>query len=201
MQITFRPNHDRPPKKFKPPFENVNAPAVVEQAEPAVEEASKAKIGFIIEENNATEQEQLQVGDENINEPMLVDKDYATYSGCKPGCPGDTPGYPEYPPYPDCKPGYPDYPNPEPEEPENRPDHVCEPYPYPGNYYPLQCLGYAYIPWQKFISQYQPHEALAKGTLFPELFSPYFPERKPPVIPRPYCNMWQCPNMMRKRKR
>lgn len=236
MQIIFRPNHDRPPKKFKPPLEKVPTPAVKESTEELnIEETSKAKVGFVVEEEVLKEQGQEQFVEENeydskkhlaYEEDMgylmqaeneaefLEDKNsslgypqqgcHKPNPGCKPGHP--YPEYPEYPKYPECpgwKPDHncPGYPNPDPEDPKCKNDHVCKPYPYPGNYYPLQCLGYAYIPWQTYQRQFQPNEALQKGTLFPELYSPYFPERRPPVIPRPYCNMWQCPNMMRRKKR
>lgn len=39
------------------------------------------------------------------------------------------------------------------------------------------CLAHAYVPWQFYNRAFCPEEALAKGTLFPELFGPY----KPPV--------------------
>ncbi|WP_034638929.1 spore coat associated protein CotJA [Desulfofalx alkaliphila] len=87
--------------------------------------------------------------------------------------------------------GHPPCPNPNPDQPDHCPDHRCRPYPYPGNYYPLQCLGYDYIPWQHYICTYDPRQALMKGTMFPELYSPYYPDRKPPVIPEPYMNLWQ----------
>lgn len=219
MQIVFRPNHDRPPKKFKPPLEKVNNSEAKESKELEMEETPKAKVGFVVEQDNAQEQtEQLAEKSVAENEPqeapesMAVEKDFPVYPECKPGWPGGKPGHPGKDPYYGCPeypeyPSYPDYPdddycpNPEPDGPEQRPDHVCRPYPFPGKYYPLQCLGYAYIPWQTFQRQYQPQEALQRGTLFPELYSPYYPERRPPVIPRPYCNMWQCPGMMRKKKR
>ncbi|MBO8137328.1 MAG: spore coat associated protein CotJA [Desulfotomaculum sp.] len=63
----------------------------------------------------------------------------------------------------------------------------------------MQCLGYAYIPWQRYWRKYPPAEAHDKGTLFPELYSPYFPDRKPPVVPIPYLNRRQ--PMLRKKKR
>ena len=105
MQIIFRPNQDRPPKKFKPPLEKVDTPAAKESADSDVEETSTAKVGFIVEENGAKEQEQLQhaeeIIEENIMEAVAVEKNHTDYHGCKPGCPDNNPGYPEYPSYPD----------------------------------------------------------------------------------------------------
>lgn len=187
MQITFRPNHGRPPQKFESPQERFDGPETAENVEPGLDETLETKMGFVMEE------EQYVAEKQNYQE--------LGWSGCKPGWPGHKPGCPDNKPdwggpnYPPC----PDIPN-KPDCPDNKPDSACDPYPYPGNYYPLQCLGYAYIPWQTFHRQYQANEALQKGTLFPELYSPYFPERNPPVIPRPYCNMWQCSNMNRNRK-
>jgi hypothetical protein len=122
------------------------------------------------------------------------DYDYPEY----PECPGEEPDY-DYPEYPDCpeeEPDYdcPQYPNPEP----GCNGHRCEPYPFPGNYYPLQCLGYAYIPWQRYGRTYPAREALKKGTMFPELYSPYFLDRKPPVIPEPYLDYNQRPPKKRR---
>ncbi|MTI81902.1 MAG: spore coat associated protein CotJA [Firmicutes bacterium] len=59
-------------------------------------------------------------------------------------------------------------------------------------------MGYAYIPWQQYWRQYSPEEANEKGTLFPELYSPYYSDRCPPVVPIPYMN--DRPPMLRKKK-
>ncbi|WP_027719361.1 spore coat associated protein CotJA [Desulfovirgula thermocuniculi] len=40
-------------------------------------------------------------------------------------------------------------------------------------YYPPVELAQAYVPWQRYGKIYSPGEALEKGTLFPELYSPY----------------------------
>lgn len=34
-------------------------------------------------------------------------------------------------------------------------------------------LAKAYIPYQQYVNSYPPMEALDRGTMFPELFSPY----------------------------
>lgn len=39
-------------------------------------------------------------------------------------------------------------------------------------------LAHAYVPFQSFTNSYSPEEALRRGTLFPELYMPYRPERK-----------------------
>lgn len=39
--------------------------------------------------------------------------------------------------------------------------------------YPPARLAQAYVIWQKYGRTFTPAEALEKGTLFPELFSPY----------------------------
>lgn len=40
-------------------------------------------------------------------------------------------------------------------------------------YYPPVGLAQTYVPWQRYGKVYSPGEALEKGTLFPELYSPY----------------------------
>lgn len=40
-------------------------------------------------------------------------------------------------------------------------------------YYPPVGLAQAYVLWQRYGKVYSPSEALEKGTLFPELYSPY----------------------------
>lgn len=39
--------------------------------------------------------------------------------------------------------------------------------------YPPHRLAQAYVIWQKYAPIFNPAEALAKGTVFPELYSPY----------------------------
>lgn len=39
--------------------------------------------------------------------------------------------------------------------------------------YPALRLARAYVPWQKYGPLYSPSEGLEKGTIFPELYSPY----------------------------
>ena len=34
-------------------------------------------------------------------------------------------------------------------------------------------LAHAYVPWQHYDEAFNPHEALMKGTLFPELYGVY----------------------------
>ena len=116
------------------------------------------------------EEEQLMAELQEVQAQAYNTCEHGYYSGC-----------------PTCHPGHPVYPGPEP----ICPGHRCEPYPFPGAYYPLQCLGYSYTPWQRYIKAYSPREALMRGTMFPELYSPYFPDRKPPIIPKPYMNLWQ----------
>ena len=41
-----------------------------------------------------------------------------------------------------------------------------------------QKLAHAYVPYQRFMDNYPPEEALRKGTLFPELWMPYKPGRR-----------------------
>ena len=36
-------------------------------------------------------------------------------------------------------------------------------------------LAHAYVPYQQFMENYTPQEALSKGTLFPALWMPYKP--------------------------
>lgn len=43
----------------------------------------------------------------------------------------------------------------------------------PGMHQPRMKLAHAYVPYQHYTSAFSPMEALHKGTLFPELFSPY----------------------------
>jgi hypothetical protein len=46
-------------------------------------------------------------------------------------------------------------------------------------------LARAYVPFQKYCTTYEPVEGLDKGTVFPELYSPYTaPDKrcKPPVF-------------------
>jgi hypothetical protein len=38
-------------------------------------------------------------------------------------------------------------------------------------------LAEAYVPDQKYVKAFPPEQALAQGTLFPELVRPYVPER------------------------
>lgn len=38
-------------------------------------------------------------------------------------------------------------------------------------------LAHAYVPYQRYSESYSPAEALRKGTLFPELWMPYKPDR------------------------
>lgn len=45
------------------------------------------------------------------------------------------------------------------------------------DYYPDKNLAQAYIPFQAYDEQYNPQEALEKGTLFPELYRPYKKKR------------------------
>ena len=51
--------------------------------------------------------------------------------------------------------------------------------PHPDNCIPQETyirdvrLAAAYVPYQKFCTMFSPLEALAKGTVFPELYSPY----------------------------
>lgn len=40
-------------------------------------------------------------------------------------------------------------------------------------FYPPGRLAQAYVIWQKYGPTFSPAEALEKGTLFPELYSPY----------------------------
>ncbi|WP_338823209.1 hypothetical protein MHOCP_14340 [Moorella humiferrea] len=40
-------------------------------------------------------------------------------------------------------------------------------------------LARAYVPWQRYTNRWDPMEGLARGTIFPELFSPYQPRRTP----------------------
>lgn len=153
------------------------------QSEAALEESSE-QIEAASEESSA----QLEAVSEEVKGKWYDDNYY---------------GSPEYPDYPDCPeypdyPQYPDYPDdpacPEPDCPGLPDDDYdddgnrCAPYPDPGFYYPLQCLGYPYIPWQKYLCTFTPRKALEKGTLFPELYSPYYPEETPPRVPRPYLN-------------
>lgn len=58
------------------------------------------------------------------------------------------------------------------------PTHPIKPMPeYPYDSKPDQ-LAEAYVLWQKYGGKmYTPKEALEKGTLFPELYRPYSPER------------------------
>jgi len=44
---------------------------------------------------------------------------------------------------------------------------------YPGGAMPPLQLARAYVPWQHMGQVFSPAEALAHGTLFPELVSPY----------------------------
>ena len=39
-------------------------------------------------------------------------------------------------------------------------------------------LARAYIPYQQYMDNYSPEEALNRGTFFPELFQPYRGERR-----------------------
>ena len=39
-------------------------------------------------------------------------------------------------------------------------------------------LAHAYVPFQRYVENYSPNEALAKGTLFPELWMPYKPGKR-----------------------
>lgn len=45
--------------------------------------------------------------------------------------------------------------------------------PYRGGMMPPLQLAHAYIPWQQMGRVFSPAEALAYGTIFPELVSPY----------------------------
>jgi len=45
--------------------------------------------------------------------------------------------------------------------------------PYPGGMMPPLRLATAYVPWQYMRRVFNPAEALARGTIFPELVSPY----------------------------
>jgi len=40
-------------------------------------------------------------------------------------------------------------------------------------------LASAYVPFQKMCSNLSPIEALKKGTIFPELYSPYISKKRP----------------------
>lgn len=39
-------------------------------------------------------------------------------------------------------------------------------------------LAHAYVPFQYYSNNYQPREALMKGTLYPELYMPYQPGKR-----------------------
>jgi len=45
--------------------------------------------------------------------------------------------------------------------------------PYPGGMMPPLQLAHSYVPWQHMRQVFSPAEALAHGTIFPELVSPY----------------------------
>lgn len=45
--------------------------------------------------------------------------------------------------------------------------------PYPGGTMPALRLATVYVPWQHMGQVFSPAQALAHGTLFPELVSPY----------------------------
>ena len=178
MQMTFNPgkNKDKNKKELFSKFkkQKTELPVSLEkkstQIEPVIEEIPKQLSEQMIETKCDKDYHE-----EESDAKMQEKTSYSEY-------PNYYPGYPEYP----------DNPNPNnPHHPGYKPDHKCLPYPYPGYYYPLQCLGYAYIPWQAYLCTYSPGEAFKKGTMFPELFSPYYPDKKPPVVPRPYLNFWQ----------
>jgi hypothetical protein len=44
---------------------------------------------------------------------------------------------------------------------------------YPGGMTPPLRLAQAFVPWQRMSQVFSPAEALAHGTIFPELVSPY----------------------------
>ena len=46
-------------------------------------------------------------------------------------------------------------------------DHECKAIP----------LAHAYVRWQHYQAAFSPHEALMKGTLFPELYGVYMPPK------------------------
>ncbi|MBM7855649.1 hypothetical protein JOC37_002054 [Desulfohalotomaculum tongense] len=191
MKIIFKPgpNGDKE-EHFKKPKAAPEPPAAEPvQLEPVKEEQA--------EKMTETDQE-IKSNDEQMNTEPQEAKEQC-YPGCPeyPDYPDHCPGCPDYPEHPGC-PEYPDYPD-YPDDPCQGPGYKCAPYPYPGYYYPLQCLGYAHIPWQVYGRTYSPCEAQKKGTLFPELYSPYYPDRKPPVVPIPYCN--KRPPMLRKKQR
>jgi len=59
------------------------------------------------------------------------------------------------------------------------PDHGCYPHCIPQEMVLTNIkLARAYVPFQKLCDTYSPVEALVKGTIFPELFSPYEGENK-----------------------
>ncbi len=61
---------------------------------------------------------------------------------------------------------------------KSKADKTTSSYKYP-NYkiYPWVELAEAFVLWQKLDKLYPPREALMKGTLFPELWKPYYYER------------------------
>ena len=204
MKITFRPGQNGENKFKKPidPPKKTSIDEVVEEStaeETPVQAVEPEQQPLEMEKEEKTEQiEQEQVEQaeqteqtEPIQEhslPQQAADDKQAKGKCYDDCYGK-PGFPNYPgcPEPNCPVG-----------PGGNNNQKCAPYPYPGFYYPLQCLGYPYIPWQKYLRTYTPREAFERGTLFPELWSPYFPDAKPPVIPRPYINYGQCMPKMRR---
>lgn len=56
----------------------------------------------------------------------------------------------------------------------NNPDLYCNRLPYccPGYYSELK-LAHAYVPFQCLNNVYEPMAGLCRGTVFPELYSPY----------------------------
>jgi len=64
-------------------------------------------------------------------------------------------------PYPNYSPNYPSMPS------------YPSPPQFPSGPLPTLQLAHAYVPWQYLGQIFSPAEGLAKGTIFPELVSPY----------------------------